>query len=164
MERQPTMSATQDPVWLDGFNNWVCFNSYGLLWSFTTSPDQECPQSSNARWVLPLSRSATRRPRIQTGTKSQRIAAMSPSGMNRCGGYLKKSRKSKQIFTLVINKTFTQVTWSSCTQSDQPSSSGTYYHMEVTFWKSYPVFFPKGSSINYVITFWGPERPPPPLM
>ena len=63
------------------------FQYQWLLWSFTTSPDQECPQSSNARWVLPLLRSATRRPRIQTGTKSQRIAAMSPSGMNRCGGY-----------------------------------------------------------------------------
>ena len=96
MERQATMSATQDPVWLDGFNNWVCFNSYGLLWSFTMSPDQECPQSSNARWARPLLRSATRRPQIQTGTKSQRIAVMSPSGMNRCGGYLKKVNNRNQ--------------------------------------------------------------------
>ena len=54
---------------------------------FTISPDQECRQSSNARWARPLLRSAMRRPQIQTGTKSQRIAAMSPSGMNRCGGY-----------------------------------------------------------------------------
>ena len=26
-----------------------------------------------------------------------------------------------------------QLTWSSCTQSDQPSSTGKFYHMEVTF-------------------------------
>ena len=31
MERQATTSATQDPVWLDGFNNWVCFNSNGYF-------------------------------------------------------------------------------------------------------------------------------------
>jgi len=29
-----------------------------------------------------------------------------------------------------VAKWYEQVTWSSCTQSDQPSSSGTYYHME----------------------------------
>ena len=31
MERQATTSATQDPVWLDGFNNWVCFNCNGYF-------------------------------------------------------------------------------------------------------------------------------------
>ena len=31
MERQATTSATQDPVWLDGFNNWVCFNINGYF-------------------------------------------------------------------------------------------------------------------------------------
>ena len=31
MERQATTSATQDPVWLDGFNSWVCFNSNGYF-------------------------------------------------------------------------------------------------------------------------------------
>ena len=36
------------------------------------------------------------------------------------------------IMIAVITKCF-QLIWSSCTQSDQPSSSGKYYHMEVTF-------------------------------
>ena len=57
--------------------------------------------------------------------------------LEHCSQISKHANRAKYP-TLVINKTFTQVTWSSCTQSDQPSSSGTYYHMEVTFSKSYP--------------------------